>query len=148
LYVDDKEYSGIIYKLFPNANDTILVNEYKGGLLNGYSKKWYPNNKLMEVRDYNAGKKNGKQISYWENGNKKFEFTANKDTYEGVLKEWTIEGKLIHMANYLNGQEEGIQKLWYDNGKIKANYIIKDGRRYGLLGTKNCINVSDSIFKN
>jgi antitoxin component YwqK of YwqJK toxin-antitoxin module len=49
--------------------------------------------------------------------------------------------------NYQKGHEEGEQKWWYDNGKIKANYIIKDGRRYGLLGTKNCINVSDSIFK-
>jgi antitoxin component YwqK of YwqJK toxin-antitoxin module len=57
-----------------------------------------------------------------------------------------MDGKLIHLANYKNGQEEGTQKLWYDNGKIRANYVIKNGKRYGLLGTKNCINVSDSIF--
>ena len=28
----------------------------------------------------------------------------------------------------------------------KSNYFIKNDRRYGLLGTKNCENVSDSIF--
>jgi antitoxin component YwqK of YwqJK toxin-antitoxin module len=55
---------------------------------------------------------------------------------------------LVKQMNYLKGHEEGPQKWWYDNGKIKANYIIQDGRRFGLLGTKNCINVTDSIFKN
>ena len=66
--------------------------------------------------------------------------------YEGERKEWNNEGNLIYLATYKKGQEEGPQKLWYDNGKIRANYIIKNGKRYGLLGTKNCKNVSDSIF--
>jgi len=56
------------------------------------------------------------------------------------------EGKLISYHNFKNGYEEGSQKVWYDNGKIKSNYTIKNGRRYGLLGTKNCINVKDSVF--
>ena len=100
----------------------------------------------MEQRNYLNGRKNGKQIAYWENGNKKFEFIAKDDAYEGEMKEWNIEGKLIHLANFKNGQENGTQKMWYDNGKIRANYVIIDGKRYGLLGTKNCRNVSDSIF--
>ena len=95
---------------------------------------------------YSRGKKNGKQISYWENGNKRFEFDAKNDSYEGVLQEWDVYGKLYHLGNFVNGQEEGTQKLWYPNGKIKANYVVRDGKRYGLLGTKNCMNVSDSIF--
>ena len=90
--------------------------------------------------------KNGKQIAYWENNKKKFEFTAKDDAYEGELKEWAFNGTLTHLAHYVNGQEEGSQKLWYDNGKIRANYVIKNGKRFGLLGTKNCKNVSDSIF--
>jgi len=118
---------------------------YEDGLLNGVSKKWYHNKQLMEERYYRYGKKHGSQVAYWENGNKKFEFTAVNDAYEGELKEWTCDGKLFHLAHYKNGQEEGEQKLWYDEGKIRANYVIKDGKRYGLLGTKNCKNVSDSI---
>lgn len=50
--------------------------------------------------------------------------------------------------NYKKGFEEGSQKMFYDNGKVKVNYIMINGRRYGLLGTKNCVNVSDSVFKN
>ncbi|MGB4742170.1 MAG: toxin-antitoxin system YwqK family antitoxin, partial [Flavobacteriaceae bacterium] len=96
---------------------------------------------------YKNGQKNGKQVAYFDNGNKKFEFIAVNDIYEGELKEWNIRGDLIHLATYKNGQEEGTQKMWYDNGKIRANYVMKNGKRYGLLGTKNCTNVSDSIFR-
>ena len=32
-----------------------------------------------------------------------------------------------------------------NNPYEEINYVIKNNRRYGLLGTKNCINVSDSI---
>lgn len=109
-------------------------------------KKYYSNNQLMEYREFSNGMKNGKQIAYWDNGKKRFEYTAKNDAYEGVLKEWDYNGKLFHLAHYKNGQEEGVQKMWYENGKIRANYVIISGRRYGLLGTKNCKNVSDSIF--
>lgn len=109
-------------------------------------KKYYSNKQLMEYREYKNDMKNGKQIAYWDNGNKRFEFFAKNDAYEGELKEWDYHGRLFHLAHYKNGQEEGIQKLWYENGKIRANYIIVNGRRFGLLGTKNCKNVSDSIF--
>ena len=109
-------------------------------------KKYYSNNKLMEIREFRNNMKNGKQIAYWDNGNKRFEYIAKNDVSEGELKEWDYNGKLFHLAHYKNGQEEGVQKLWYENGKIRANYIILKGRRYGLLGTKNCKNVSDSIF--
>jgi antitoxin component YwqK of YwqJK toxin-antitoxin module len=109
-------------------------------------KKYYNNKQLMEYREFRNGMKNGKQIAYWDNGKKRFQFEAVNDTYEGVLKEWDYNGNLFHLAHYKNGQEEGVQKLWYENGKIRANYIILNGKRFGLLGTKNCKNVSDSII--
>ena len=146
VFLNDKKYSGFLYELALNTKDTISVEGYQEGLLQGICKKWYPNKQLLEERFYNQGQKNGKQISYWENGKTRFEFTAENDRYEGELKEYNMEGKLFHLATYKNGQEEGTQKMWYDNGKIRANYFIINGKRYGLLGTKNCKNVSDSIF--
>lgn len=139
-------FSGSLYLLNSNNIDTVLLEQYKDGLLNGICKKWYQNKQLLESREYSAGRKNGYQVSYWENGNKRFEFNADNDACVGQLKEWSIDGKLIHLANYKEGQEEGVQKMWYENGKIRANYVISNGKRYGLLGTKNCRNVSDSIF--
>lgn len=139
-------FSGYVYQLYPNKKDTFSLESYRNGILSGIAKKYYLSKQLMEYRVYLRGAKNGKQISYWENSNKRFEFTAKDDAYEGELKEWSENGSLFHLAHFKNGQEEGEQKLWYDNGKIKANYVIRNGKRYGLLGTKNCINVSDSIF--
>jgi antitoxin component YwqK of YwqJK toxin-antitoxin module len=146
LYFNGKKYSGYIYQLNWLNKDTLLIEGYINGKQEGLQQKWYAKNKLKEQRYYQNGWKHGHQIAYWENGNKRFEFMAVKDVYEGERKEWNNEGKLIYLATYKNGQEEGPQKLWYDNGKIRANYIIKNGKRYGLLGTKNCKNVSDSIF--
>ena len=140
-------YDGYLYQLYPNGKDTLSMEGYVNGHLSGCNKKWFSNKQLMEVRYYSKGKKNGKQIAYWPNGYKRFEFVAKDDSYEGELQEWSQHGHLFHLANFVNGQEEGVQKMWYENGKIKANYVIMSGKRYGLLGTKNCKNVSDSIFK-
>jgi antitoxin component YwqK of YwqJK toxin-antitoxin module len=146
VFFNGKIYNGFLYEMHPNTKDTIAIEGYFDGVLHGLCKKWYPNKKLLEERFYSHGEKNGKQIAYWENGNKKFEFIAKNDAYEGEMREYTFDGRLIHLATYTNGQEEGTQKMWYDNGKIRANYVIIKGKRYGLLGTKNCKNVSDSIF--
>jgi antitoxin component YwqK of YwqJK toxin-antitoxin module len=45
-------------------------------------KKYYPNRQLMEYREFRNDMKNGKQIGYWDNGNKRFEFVAKDDAYE------------------------------------------------------------------
>ena len=146
VFLKDKKYSGILYALFPDSKDTISIESYSNGLLHGRCRKWYANKQLFEDRIYTMGEKNGKQIAWWGNGNKQFEFNAKNNMYHGELKEWAFDGKLMHLAHYKDGQEEGIQQLWYENGKIRANYVIVKGKRYGLLGTKNCKNVSDSIF--
>ena len=146
LWLKNESYNGYVFELALNKIDTLFFAGYINGLLEGEVKKWHPNKQLWEKRWYNAGKKNGLQQSYWENGIKRFEFIANEDVYEGEMKEWAQNGLLVHLANYVNGQEDGTQKSWYSNGKIKSNYFIIKGKRYGLLGTKNCKNVSDSIF--
>ena len=145
VFLNKHKFSGFLFELDSNR-DTISSEGFINGQLSGICRKWYSNKNLLEERMYAGGKKNGKQLAYWENGNKRFEFMAKNDAYEGELSEWTFDGKLTHLAHYKEGQEEGSQKLFYDNGKIRANYVIIKGKRYGLLGTKNCKNVSDSIF--
>lgn len=138
-----KIYIYLFFLLFASACST-TQEDVQGKII--VVKKFYPDNQLMEIREFRNDMKNGKQIAYWDNGNKRFEYTAKNDVNEGKLMEWDYNGKLFHLAHYKDGQEEGVQKLWYENGKIRANYIILKGRRFGLLGTKNCKNVSDSIF--
>lgn len=146
LYLSGKPFTGTIYRLDDQTHDTVMVSAFSEGLQHGVTRLWYARGKLQEYRVYLHGRKHGPQQAWWPNGHKKFEFTAVSDAYEGELKEWDIAGQLFHLAHFVNGQEAGVQQLWYDNGKIRANYVMIRGRRYGLLGTKNCKNVSDSIF--
>jgi antitoxin component YwqK of YwqJK toxin-antitoxin module len=146
LIIKQKSFSGRLYSLFYTSTDTIELSSYRNGKEHGEWKKFYPSGKLKEKRFFENGQKTGEYIAWWENGNKQLHYFFAADEYEGTCKEWNAEGNLAKIMNYKRGHEEGRQQWWYDNGKVKANYIIKEGRRYGLLGTKNCINVSDSVF--
>ena len=145
LLYNNEPFSGYLFRLFNSSLDTLECIGYLEGKMNGISKKWHSPKQLAEFRVYRNGKKNGSQISYWPNGNKRFEFVAVDNKYEGKMEQWDSKGMLTQLGNYKDGHEFGEQKMWSANGKIRSNYIIKNGRRYGLLGTKNCVNVSDSI---
>lgn len=146
LTINQKSFSGRLFTLYPNTRDTAELMNYRNGKEHGEWKKLYPSGKMKEKRFFEHGQKTGEYTTWWENGNKQLHYFFVADEYEGICKEWNAEGKLVKVMNYKRGHEDGHQQWWYDNGKIKANYIIKAGRRYGLLGTKNCINVSGSVF--
>jgi antitoxin component YwqK of YwqJK toxin-antitoxin module len=140
-------FSGTIYALYINTTDTAEIKNYLLGKENGVWKKYFPNHEIKEIREFNDGKKVGKMIGFWGNKKPMLEYHFKEDEFDGTCKEWNYYGQLIREMNYIKGHEEGAQKMYYDNGKIRSNYIMKEGKRFGLLGTKNCVNVSDSIFK-
>lgn len=146
LYFKQIKFSGFAYSLHQNR-DTEFIKSYLNGLEEGYQKKWYLNQQLAEERIYDAGKKEGLQQGWWPDGKQKFRYTATHDVCIGELKEWNSNGLLNKDFNYVNGQEEGSEKMWWDDGTIRANYVIRNGKRYGLLGIKICINPYDSIIK-
>ena len=43
--------------------------------------------------------------------------------------------------NYVLGYEEGLQQGWDEKGDFIFSYSKKDGRKYGLLGSKPCFTV-------
>ena len=146
LYVADKPITGTVFSLFPATADTSERAGYLDGREHGTWTKYYPGGTLREQRNYDRGQKVGDYVAWWENGREQLHYHFTDDEYEGTCREWNEAGGLIQEMNYRNGHEEGPQKLFYDDGKIRANYTIINGRRYGLLGTKNCVNVSDSVF--
>lgn len=148
VYLNETLLTGKIYSLYPNTKDTAEITAYKEGKENGIWKKFYENGLLKEKREFTNGMKTGEYLAWWENGKQQVHYFFKQDEYDGTCRDWNQAGLLVKQMNYKMGHEEGSQQWWYDNGKIKANYVITDGRRYGLLGTKNCINVSDSVFKN
>lgn len=139
-------FTGTLFALGNNPLDTVLQRTYLEGKKHGIWTTYYSNGILREKRRYHHGSKEGEHLRYWPDGKLRSQYHLKNDVYEGNNKEWNSAGTLISDRNFVNGQESGSQKVWYNNGKIKSNFIIKNNRRYGLLGTKNCINVSDSIF--
>ncbi|MDA9555611.1 toxin-antitoxin system YwqK family antitoxin [Pelobium sp.] len=146
-YCNGAPFTGKLYQLNPNHKDTISMQEYKNGKEDGCWKQFDEHQKLTEIRYFKDGLKDGTYQSWWENGKPKAQYSFKNGEYDGVFKEWQPNGKLSKEMHYQNGYEVGSQKVWYDNGKIRSNYQMINGRRYGLLGTKNCVNVSDSLFK-
>ena len=146
IYLNNTNYSGWVYKLNEHM-DTIFLGGYFNGIEEGVQKKWYANKQIAELRLFHLGKKIGKHIGFWENGNPKFEFYFSNGEHQGIAKEWYKNGKPYRSFHYENGYEEGSQKMWWENGTIRANYVVKKGRRYGLIGLKLCMNQTDSLKK-
>jgi len=139
VFYKGSRFSGKVFLLYPNK-DTAFIYAYLNGLQEGIQTQWFPNGKKKEERTYVNGKKEGEQRAWWPNGNQKFSFEAIQDAYSGIFKQWYASGKLERVFQYKNGQEEGSEKAWWPDGKIRANYVIRNGEKYGLFGQKLCIN--------
>mgnify|MGYP001610532338 CR=1 FL=1 len=146
VYLENNFFTGYRYALYENG-DTAFLQSYFNGVEEGTQKKWYTGNLLTEERFYINGKKEGVHKGCWPDGKPKFLFTALNDEYEGEFKEWYASGLLAKQFHYVNGKEEGSQRLWWDNGTVRANYVIKKGKKYGLIGLKLCANPNDSVNK-
>jgi antitoxin component YwqK of YwqJK toxin-antitoxin module len=137
--------TGIVF-LLDDKGDTVHVTSYVKGKQHGAERHYHLNGQLKSVRYYVNGWKQSVHQGWYNTGAPEFVYHYRDDMFEGNQKEWMPSGQLYSDLNYERGQESGSQRVWYASGKIKTNYIIKNNRRYGLLGTKNCINTVDSVF--
>jgi antitoxin component YwqK of YwqJK toxin-antitoxin module len=137
--------TGVIFSL-NTKGDTIYTISYREGKKHGVSRYYHENGRIKSVRYFENGWKEGEHAGWFANGEQEFLYHYKDDMFEGNQKEWMQTGQLYSDLNFEKGQESGSQRVWYTNGKIRTNYIIKNDRRYGLLGTKNCVNAVDSVF--
>jgi antitoxin component YwqK of YwqJK toxin-antitoxin module len=131
-------FSGYSLQLFADGDTSKLV-PYLNGKPHGISKEWYENGILKEVRMYENGFKTGQHKGWFDDESLRFVSHFKHDAYHGSVKEWQANGSLYRDFNYENGQESGSQKMWESDGRLKANYVVRGGRMYGLVGTKNCL---------
>ena len=146
LYYQAKYFTGYLFSIY-SLGDTAFIGGYFNGVEEGLHRKWYPNKQMAEERFYINGKKEGTHRGWWPDGKPKFVFSAVNNENEGEFKEWNASGLLYKKFHYVNGQEEGSQQLWWDNGAVRANYVIRNGKKYGFIGLKTCVNPYDSIVK-
>ena len=143
LYFENQPFDGYIIERNYKGK-LISKSGYLNGKLEGLQQKWFDDGSEKEVRFYTNNFKVGKHEGWYENGIKKFEYIIENDIPVGVHREWFSNGKQFSLFTYNKmGQPEGLQKMWFESGQIRANYVVKDGRRYGLLGAKGCIGMQE-----
>lgn len=143
-YLGRLPLTGIVYSLGAGGDTTMTV-PYVNGKESGIARAWYDSGKLKELRLFVDGKKSGTHYGWYESGARRFEYSYHNDEFDGAYNEWLPDGKPLLALHFKDGHESGLQQTWFENGTIKSNYLIKNGRRYGLLGTNTCVTVSDSI---
>ena len=142
-YVDDKAivyvigekvpFTGIVenYKVPPiSEGDSVLEGKipFKNGVMEGYSKLYYPSGKLASVATFKNGKVEGIQKDYYENGNLKRELPHKNGIINGIVKEYYPNGKLKIESNQKNGLPDGVSKFYDENGKVIDQATFKDGQ--------------------
>ena len=140
LYYNDSLFSGWLYSNFPNGN-RYYETPYYEGKEEGIMKSWYADHKPEQERLFVNGKKEGVHRGWWPSGQPKYEYRFVNDEHNGSAKEWFSNNKPYRIFTYKMGHEEGRQQMWWPNGTIRANYVVKDGQQYGLIGRKLCKNM-------
>ncbi|MEO7997727.1 MAG: hypothetical protein ABI852_09790 [Gemmatimonadaceae bacterium] len=135
--VDQHLLNGHVIERF--ADGTIKRDAaYRHGKLQGATRGWHMNGKPDYVRTYLDGIEEGTHEGWYDNGSRRFEYNFVHGVSQGVSKQWYSNGKPYTLFHFDNGQESGQQQMWDTDGKLRANYIIRDGRRYGLPGSLGC----------
>jgi antitoxin component YwqK of YwqJK toxin-antitoxin module len=142
LFVDGLPYSGYLIE-YDKAEKVSSTTGYFAGLKEGRSEAFYESGVKKEQRFYINNRKDGNHQGWWANGSLKYDISFENGLTEGESLEWYEDGTPYKAFHYLNGQEIGAQKMWERDGGIRANYVVKNGHRYGLIGLKNCKSVEN-----
>jgi antitoxin component YwqK of YwqJK toxin-antitoxin module len=141
IFLLGKIFSGYI-KFISDNNAVSYASIYKG-VRQGYFRSFYANGKPHEIRHFKNNKNTGRHYGYWPNGNMQFDCMYVEDKKVGFAKKWFENGTAYLFLNYKEDKEDGLQRGWRPNGKLFANYVVKNGVRYGLQESALCYNIKN-----
>ena len=114
---------------YHNGLDKIMMTEqYESGKLNGEQLTYFKNGQLTEKTTYLEGKRNGKRLIYSESGIVIKEFEYEEDKLHGMTKYYDTDGKLIIEGNYKRDRKDGIWN-YYTNGKLSEQKLFPAQKR-------------------
>ncbi|MEO8770872.1 MAG: hypothetical protein ABI402_12320 [Ferruginibacter sp.] len=135
-YKDQQRFSGALKEAWPNGK-LKSIEHFLDGKHEELSETFYEDGKKESTRWYSNGEKDSVHTGWWWNGNKKYEYHFKNADYNGMFTEWYESGKMIQQVMYEKG-EELYGKGWRENGKLYMNFVMKDGRRYGMNNSNLC----------
>jgi antitoxin component YwqK of YwqJK toxin-antitoxin module len=111
---------------------------YRGGVLDGVVRGWYESGAREYERTYRGGLEVGEHRGWYDSGALKFVYHFRNGMSDGEQRQWYPGGQPFALFHHALGHEVGQQQLWNADGTIRSNYVIRDGRRFGLLGAMGC----------
>ena len=140
-----KKFSGSVTEKLSDGKVHQVIN-YINGRQEGLQQLYFNDGMIAESRYFKDGEKDSTHTGWWENGKLRFEYHFKKGLYHGDFKEWYEDGNPLKHIHYTNGNDDW-GKGWRNNGKVYMNYIVKDGRRYGIINSNLCYSVANETIK-
>ena len=121
-----------IGKEYSRDGKIITITEYKKGFI-------VDRTKINRLDKYN--RKQGKWISFWDNGKYKLEGVFKNDKKNGYFKKYSKKGDLISIEKYIDDilqpeaaeiQKLEVEKEYYTDGKVKSTTLYRNGIREGI----------------
>ena len=89
--------------------------------------KYYENGQFLFEGNYKDGKKEGEQLAYYENGQLRRKSNYKDDKKDGEWIGYYENGQLRIKGNYKDGKLDGEFLMYDEDGKLKRTRIYKDG---------------------
>jgi len=140
-YYKNEKLTGTITDKFTNGKCK-AIEQINNGKQQGATETFYEDGSKESTRYYTAGEKDSVQLGWWPNTLPKYIYHFANGKYNGDFTEWYIDGNMMQQIHYQNGEELS-GKGWRPNGKLYMNFVVRNGRRYGLMNANLCYEVKD-----
>jgi antitoxin component YwqK of YwqJK toxin-antitoxin module len=145
LYYEEKLLTGTV-TLHHESGQLLSCFAYLAGKIEGKSISFHADGSAKSESHYQNNRKMGIYRAWWPNGKERKIAHYENGVYEGSVEEWIEDGTPYLSKNYSNGKEDGIQKMWYLDGTLRANYEVRNNRRYGWIGGLACTSTLKEVL--
>lgn len=128
-------YTGYLEVPHMNGSVNALI-KYKNGLRDGPFYIWSKSNNLISYSNYIDGKLEGYKYDWYDSGVLASEEYNMKGIRENTYSVYSSKGELEAEIEYINGEIKSEKRFL--KGVIQTNYVIRDGHKYGIIGSGYC----------
>lgn len=118
-----KERTGKWIYYHPDTDKLMMTENYENGKLDGLQITYFLNGKITKKSNYNDGKLNGEELIYGEDGSLLKSFTYKSDELNGMVKYYDLKGNITSMGTYKNNRKDGEWKT-YEDGKLLKTEVF------------------------
>jgi len=114
-----------------NGDKKINSDRFINGNLEGKNKSWYTNGNRQWELVYKQDKAMGPVKRWYENGIISHYYYCNMGTKMGPFQRWYENGNLMFNCQYIEGELEGEYKSYHSNGNTKIHCYYSQGKVIG-----------------